>query len=114
VTKKRVQELEWELKLAKLSAQSLKTATSSATEIGFRVMSGEYELIKAGASAPPPEPELPEDVEGIVSAVLAAGEERRRLLELLRSALVGGEREVALGLARELCNLQEAPRETVH
>ncbi len=100
-----------EERLAELAAQSLKTVNSSALEIGLQVLAGRYELVRV-ADAPTVElPTTEAEVESIVEAVLAAGVERRQLLDRLKAALLGGEQAQALMLARELCNLQqeEAP-----
>jgi hypothetical protein len=59
------------------------------------------------------------DMESLVTAVLAVGQERQQLVERMGTALSTGQREEALTLLREYCNV--APKgdghggqETVH
>ena len=103
--------------------QREKLSRLAAQQIGYLVFSGRYRLIEADASdAPTPVAVLDDaaDVDTVIEAILAVGRERKQLLDALHAALSAQQHDVALALARQLCNLQKggnrdaASQETVH
>jgi hypothetical protein len=76
---------------------------------------GEYQLVEV-----PEEQRLPLPVaddasaDAIVAAATAIAERRAARLQQLRTALQGGDRELALNLAATLCGLREAEDEASH